>query len=115
MDHEGDTLMTSTRTTSRGPGPKKTGTRGSTPPNAGKRAKWVSDEERNKRREQGRCLRCGGSGHLVRDCPYAPARRPEKNGAVSVNRARFEPELEDDYSAESGTESAESAQGNASP
>lgn len=40
------------------------------------RAKWVSVEEIGRRRERNLCLRCGGHGHMIKDCPYGPPRRP---------------------------------------
>ena len=60
-----------------------------------KRAKWVDREEINKRKELGRCLRCGASGHRVKSCPYAPARLPTQSNS---SKAYWEPELEDDDS-----------------
>ena len=59
----------------------------------GKRARWVATAEIQKRRDQGLCVRCGGSGHFVSRCPFLPARRPdnqpprpksESNVAVAV-------------------------------
>ena len=41
-----------------------------------KRAKWVSKEKLNARRQEGRYLRCGKSGHRKIECPYFPARSP---------------------------------------
>jgi hypothetical protein len=43
---------------------------------SGRRAKWISEEERQKRRDNGWCVRCGGKDHYVRDCPHMPALRP---------------------------------------
>lgn len=40
------------------------------------RAKWVSAEEIVKRKGEGRCLRCGASGHMIKNCPYRPAIKP---------------------------------------
>ncbi len=42
----------------------------------GKRAKWVSQEELDRRREEYRCLRCGRSGCRIAQCPLLPAKRP---------------------------------------
>jgi hypothetical protein len=42
----------------------------------GRRAKWVSQEEMNKRRREGRCFRCGSSEHRVSECGLLPPRRP---------------------------------------
>ena len=63
-----------------------------------KRAKWVSQEEREDRRRTGRCIRCGALGHMIRDCPYGRPQRP-----VTMDLARkgkgivkeVAPELED--------------------
>ncbi|OJD11347.1 hypothetical protein ACJ73_09559 [Blastomyces percursus] len=41
-----------------------------------RRAKWVTKQELEKRRTEGRCLRCGGSEHRIKDCPYQAAQRP---------------------------------------
>lgn len=57
-----------------------------------RRARWVSEEEREKRKKDGRCLRCGASGHMIARCPYRPAARPAQIAAVAAH----EPELEDD-------------------
>jgi hypothetical protein len=51
---------------------------------SGARAKWVAKEELDRRRSAGLCLRCGASGHRIKECPYQPARRPEAKAAASV-------------------------------
>jgi hypothetical protein len=56
-----------------------------------RRAKWVDATERDKRREKGPCFRCGGSGHRIRERPYAPPMQPPEINAVSAK-----PLLEDD-------------------
>lgn len=63
---------------------------------AGARAKWVSTEERERRKADGLCLRCGGSGHRIAGCPYQNARRPDGNqpGQAQVRRAVVPPMLE---------------------
>ncbi|KAJ5874811.1 retrotransposon gag protein [Penicillium soppii] len=43
----------------------------------GKRAKWVSEEERDRRREEGLCIRCGRPKCRIASCPLKPTRRPE--------------------------------------
>lgn len=43
----------------------------------GKRAKWVSREEMQKRRKENRCLRCGRKGCKPEKCPLLPAKPPE--------------------------------------
>src|SRR5947207_1208491 len=49
-----------------------------TPTNSGqkRRARWVSQEEMDKRRQEGRCFRCGASGHQLAGCEFLPPRRP---------------------------------------
>lgn len=64
-----------------------------------RRAKWVSKEELDNRRQTRRCFRCGASNHRVRECPYEPARQPVT--ADSVRRGtgsskEVEPELEEE-------------------
>ena len=48
-----------------------------------KRVQWVSQEELDKRRQEGNCLRCGSRNHFVADCEFLPARRPTENRAGS--------------------------------
>lgn len=48
---------------------------------AGKRAKYVDNDEVNRRRQNRLCLRCGGTGHIIRNCPLLPAERPGSNNA----------------------------------
>ncbi len=43
---------------------------------AGKRAKWIDDKEKERRRKEGRCFRCGRTGCVVAECPLLPARPP---------------------------------------
>lgn len=40
------------------------------------RARWVPKEELDKRRKNGECLRCGSKGHLIKQCPFMPAKKP---------------------------------------
>ncbi len=64
-----------------------------------RRAKWVSQEVRDQRRRTGLCIRCGGSGHIVRECPYGQPQRPVASDSVRKETARakeVEPELEDE-------------------
>jgi len=87
VDADGDTVMAPTRTN----GPRDR-MRGARKDSGGKqRAKWVNVAEREKRREKGLCFRCGGSGHRIRDCPYAAPMQPTAIHAVTVA-----PMLEDD-------------------
>jgi hypothetical protein len=41
------------------------------------KAKWVSQQELDRRREANECLRCGSNDHFIRQCSLGPARRPE--------------------------------------
>jgi hypothetical protein len=71
----------------------------------GRRAKWVSQEELDNRRQTRRCFRCGALNHQVRECPYGPPRRPVITDSVRKEAAKpkeVEPELEEE---ELGSES----------
>lgn len=66
-----------------------------------KYAKWVSQEERDNRRQTGRCIRCGATGHMIRECPYGPPRRPVKADSVRKETTKIKevkPDLEDEDS-----------------
>ncbi|KAF1352864.1 hypothetical protein EJ07DRAFT_135427, partial [Lizonia empirigonia] len=41
-------------------------------------AQWVTKEEREKRRANNQCLRCGGKDHFVHKCDSKPPVRPAK-------------------------------------
>lgn len=56
-----------------------------------RRAAWVSEDELNKRRSQGLCLRCGTSGHLIKSCTFLKAVNPAR---VARTKASIEPLLE---------------------
>jgi hypothetical protein len=43
---------------------------------AEQRAKWVSTDELERRRKEGRCFRCGRDGCSIRQCPVLPAKPP---------------------------------------
>jgi hypothetical protein len=58
----------------------------------GKRAKWVEQDEMRKRREEGRCLRCGRSECRIAKCPLLPPRRPQPVQVSKVHRAAIEEE-----------------------
>lgn len=51
----------------------------------------LSEEEKDKRKKEGRCLRCGSLGHLISKCPYRPAARPPQ----AANVVTYGPELEE--------------------
>lgn len=59
------------------------------------RAQWVPQEILNKRKETGRCLRCGEKGHLMRQCTLLPAIRPRQEKKISVASAAVD-EVGDD-------------------
>jgi hypothetical protein len=69
-----------------------------------RRAKWVSQEEMDKRRQEGRCFRCGASEHQVNRCEFLPARRPTEARPARGPRAApgkstlVEPQLESEGS-----------------
>jgi hypothetical protein len=66
-----------------------------------RRAKWVSQEELDNRRQTRRCFRCGASAHQVRECPYSPPKRPVTTDAARNRPSKpkdVPPELEDDES-----------------
>lgn len=50
-----------------------------------RRAKWVTREELDHRRQDGRCLRCGSSEHHVKTCPYLPPQRPQIQQGIRNN------------------------------
>jgi hypothetical protein len=62
------------------------------------RAKWVSQEEIQKRRNEGSCLRCGRKGHLVLQCSMLPARRPLASNRACEVQQRGDETLADDES-----------------
>lgn len=98
-DSDGDITMAPAQTSgqqSKGRGDRKNSSRK-------QRAKWVDIKEREKRRENGLCFRCGAAGHHIRDCPYAPPVQP-----TAINVTLAQPLLEDDYES---TDSAPSESG----
>jgi hypothetical protein len=58
------------------------------------KAKWVGVAERERRRENRLCFRCGAGGYRIQECPYAPAVRP-----TTINAVNALPVLEDDAEA----------------
>jgi hypothetical protein len=83
-DRDGDIAMTGINATQ------------TQPRNQVQRARWVTEGEMRKRREQGLCLRCGQSGHFVTKCYMAPARRPLGTNKVETiedsERSQSDPE-----------------------
>ena len=70
--------------------------------NLQRRAKWVPQDEIEKRRKERRCVRCGDPSHYQNRCPYRAPRRPPAK--ISAMRSRSElPELEADSSSEPET------------
>lgn len=64
------------------------------------RAKWVSGEELQRRRSARLCVRCGASGHFIRQCPYdPPARQPTR---AQVNHEAVLPLVEEETAMEQG-------------
>ncbi|KAI5291616.1 hypothetical protein KEM52_000116 [Ascosphaera acerosa] len=65
-----------------------------------RRAKWVSKSELDKRRAERRCFRCASKQHMIKNCPFAPAIRPQNQPRVQVvnvpDDAVLEDETEDD-------------------
>lgn len=64
-----------------------------------RRALWVSQEEIGKRRQEGRCLRCGTSKHRIAECEFLGARPPRETPSARGPRAAsgkavVEPQLE---------------------
>jgi hypothetical protein len=60
-----------------------------------KRATWVSQEVIQKRRKARVCLRCGNSGHFIRDCKFAPAQDPNRtNQRPHINRVELQADTE---------------------
>lgn len=77
--------------TLKGKGLDKCGCRGPGHNCGRKRAKWVTPQALEYRRNNQLCLRCGNPGHLARDCQFLPAQRP--GASMRSNRT----ELEKDY------------------
>jgi hypothetical protein len=72
-----------------------------------RRAKWVSAEEIQRRRDEHRCLRCGVPGHYISECPYLPPRQPggPPRSRPEARVAAVVPMLEDKKVPELTTES----------
>ena len=50
-------------------------------------ASWVSQEELERQKEQGLCLRCRGKGYMIWNCKLKPAKRPAKVARAQITRA----------------------------
>lgn len=66
---------------------------------AQRHAQWVNNDEMERRRTEGRCIRCGGHNHFVRNCNLRRAIRPTPVAPVGTT-AR----TEEDTGTESGNE-----------
>jgi len=55
---------------------------------AGKRAKWIDEREKERRRKEGRCFRCGRTGCTVAECPLLPAKPPPVLTGVNHTRVK---------------------------
>jgi len=60
------------------------------------KAKWASIEERNYRRENDLCLRCGKQGHYIGKCRLSPAEKPIKAAKAAIPEAESESESENE-------------------
>lgn len=59
-----------------------------------KRAKWVTPEERQRRRDNRLCIQCGGGDHFVRKCPYGRP-QPPQTSKVGNSSVIATPQIED--------------------
>lgn len=57
----------------------------------GKRAQWVSREVYDKRKEEGRCLRCGRDGCRMDRCPLKPALNPNRGRKTQIHATQARP------------------------
>lgn len=60
-------------------------------------AKWVSKDEIEKRKANRQCIRCGGTGHIIRSCPFKPAKQPVQMASVAVQPLLEETEPKEDF------------------
>lgn len=91
-DADGDVIMNRAATSTRGRGGHRSQYNISIPRPRNvaqdgnrRRAKWVTETEISRRREEGLCLRCGSSGHYIADCPYLPPRSPQTSCPSHTN------------------------------
>ena len=65
-----------------------------------KRDRWASDDEIDRRRQEGLCLRCGGEGHYVRNCrtkkPPSAGKKKTRVAAAKTQKAKRALPQEDD-------------------
>jgi hypothetical protein len=61
---------------------------------AGKRAKWASEEEVQRRRKEGLCTRCGRKGCWSSKCPLLPPRHPSSQTQIKRSAPKL-PAIED--------------------
>lgn len=50
------------------------------------RAKWVSKQALDRRREEGKCLRCGDANHFIGQCSQGPAKKPVRAAAATTKK-----------------------------
>ncbi|OOQ89513.1 hypothetical protein PEBR_07966 [Penicillium brasilianum] len=53
-----------------------------------RQAQWVSQDEIDRRRAEGKCLRYGRSGHLIAKCTLLPAQRPNSTRIATASSKR---------------------------
>ncbi|KAF1938278.1 hypothetical protein EJ02DRAFT_294231, partial [Clathrospora elynae] len=58
-------------------------------------AKWVTPEERQRRKDNRLCIQCGGSGHFVKNCPYERPQPPHTSKAGKASVTTTPPVLEE--------------------
>jgi hypothetical protein len=63
-----------------------------------KRAKWVSDDVIQSRRNNNQCFRCGSDKHRAQRCDLLPAERPLQTVAVRPDHGREQDESDDEES-----------------
>jgi len=77
-----------------------------------KKDRWASDDEINRRRQEGLCLRCGGEGHYVRNCrtkkpPSTGSKKKARVAAAKTQKAKRALPQEDDDDGELSSASDE--------
>jgi hypothetical protein len=86
------------------------------------RAKWVSQQEIDRRKEASECLRCGSKDHFIRQCSLAsakkpettpvPAKRPKVRAAVAKTKKKRPPPLADQDTSSEEKSGSEYGSGN---